>query len=444
MSSTMVLGVAAPAAAEEAVTVTTESVVTMDNAAIVHAEQYKTDTATKDAATAEYTEAQAADGRLVDSSQVHVAAVASGIATWETGSKIDQIGRNRYIATDPSTGEQGEIEDLELIGAEEDQVIIIESSVNGSGMTAARSMSGGTMLAKYCQTWSYNGSKVTGCVEKMKPTNDGSSSRDYYVYNRWGTAEGKIVDWAPDYHVTKFDMRSRPHASYPSYTKGLSDYFPNDRSELCASSSATLGAGSLTFSIGVTNCDEKYPPGPRVRRAAAALTGRVGMRCIRSSRLSDHDRTDLGPLISGSAGILRGVTSVLSGQRVTTSWASKRFNVTSPRQRLPAATRRAGRSVVGSLACKFWALHPGRFRRVPDLGWWSAAVRLDPSPVWPCCCHHWCRQMLSPLHPHPGRLRRAHLGAFTLPADDLLALTTEPPARAWETPCDLLRSTCPE
>lgn len=265
MSATFVLAVAPPASAE-GTTAVTESEVTSDSATVTQAET-STSSSVQDAEIAAYTESQAAEGRMVDSARVNVAGVDGGIAVWESGSKVDQVSRARYLITDTSTGEQGEIEDLELIGVEDhtspyyldpgpEEPVLAGS---GSGMTAARSMSGGALLAKYCQTWSHNGNKVTGCVEKMKPNNDYSKTRDYYAYNRWGTAEGKVIDWGIDWKVTKFDMRSRPNAAYPSYTKGMSDYFPNDRAELCSSSSTNLGVGSLSFTIGLTNCSEKSP-----------------------------------------------------------------------------------------------------------------------------------------------------------------------------------------
>ena len=127
-------------------------------------------------------------------------------------------------------------------------------------MTGSSSFSGGTRQANYCQTWTVNGSNVTGCVEKFKPSNDGSTTRDYYAYNRWGTAQGKAVSFGLDYKVTKFDMRSRPRAGYASRTVGMNDYFPNDASQLCAEGgSVSVGVGSLSVSIGLTNCSEKYP-----------------------------------------------------------------------------------------------------------------------------------------------------------------------------------------
>jgi hypothetical protein len=201
---------------------------------------------------------QAREGRLVDAKNVRSAAVAGGLVTWERGSKVDELRSDRRTSAEESG--TSEALGLTLIGSEDQADRFVPPATVGAGMTGSSSMSGGRRLANYCQTWTSAGNSVTACVEKFDPTNDGSSTRDYYAYNRWGTASGKIVDWAPDWKVTKFDMRSRPHASYASRTKGMNDYFPNDSAQLCnEGGSAQVGLGSLSFSIGLTDCSDKYP-----------------------------------------------------------------------------------------------------------------------------------------------------------------------------------------
>jgi hypothetical protein len=211
------------------------------------------------AAVGQHVAAQARAGRLVDAKAVKAALVAGGTVTWEGGSTVDELRVGRAEVS--AGGEQGETVELALIGGEDEQGQAAQpGSLVGAGMTGSSSFSGGTRLANYCQTWTASGNSVTACVEKFDPSNDGSSTRDYYAYNRWGTAQGKVVDWAPDYKVTKFDMRSRPRAGYASRTVGMNDYFPNDASQLCAEGgSASVGVGSLSVTIGLTNCSEKYP-----------------------------------------------------------------------------------------------------------------------------------------------------------------------------------------
>ena len=211
------------------------------------------------AAVGQHVAAQARAGRLVDAKSVRAARVAGGTVTWEGGSTVDELRLDRARVS--AAGDEGEVVELALIGGEDEQGQDAQpGSLVGAGMTGSSSLSGGTRLANYCQTWTVSGNSVTGCVEKFKPTNDGSSSRDYYAYNRWGTAQGRVVDWGLDYKVTKFDMRSRPRVGYESRTVGMNDYFPNDSSQLCAEGgSASVGVGSLSFTIGLTNCSEKYP-----------------------------------------------------------------------------------------------------------------------------------------------------------------------------------------
>ena len=228
-------------------------------AADVAAALVSTPPAAAAAAIGQHVSEQARAGRLVDAKNVRAADVAGGRATWELGSTVDELRMDRYTST--AGTETGDIIGLTLIGSEDQgEQATQPGGLTGAGMTGSSSLTGGSTLANYCQTWTASGSSVTACVQKYKPTNDGSSTRDYYAYNRWGTASGRVVDFALDYKVTKFDMRSRPRAGYESRTKGMNDYFPNDSSQLCAEGgSVGLGVGSLSFTIGLTNCSEKYP-----------------------------------------------------------------------------------------------------------------------------------------------------------------------------------------
>lgn len=220
----------------------------------------RSDPSASRAAVAMHVAEQAQQGRLVDSKNVRSAVVGGGQVTWEAGSVVDELRVDRYKLGDQPSDEAGIVE-LALIGAEESDAPQAQpGGIVGAGMTGSSSLTGGSRLASYCQTWTYNGNSVTGCQEKFKPTNDYSSTRDYYVYNRWGTAQGKQVSYQPDWKVTKFDMRSRPRAGYETRTKGMNDYFPISTSQLCAEGgSVGLGVGSLSFTIGLRNCSEKYP-----------------------------------------------------------------------------------------------------------------------------------------------------------------------------------------
>jgi hypothetical protein len=207
-----------------------------------------------------YVAKQATEGRFLDVKNVYAASVGGGTVTWESGSGVDEVRLERWAESGSTAGPDGDIVRLAVIGSEdESQVTQPQAAVAGTGMTAARRMTGGKILGKYCQTWTSRSNSVTGCQEKIKPTDDQSTTRDYYFYNRWGTAQGQSV-FGPDWQVVEFDMRSRPRDGYEGRTKGMSDYFPNDAEQLCDElGSVSLGHGSLNLTIGLTNCSEKFP-----------------------------------------------------------------------------------------------------------------------------------------------------------------------------------------
>lgn len=152
---------------------------------------------------------------------------------------------------------KGAIAELALLADEDTDAPSATGAISGMGLGIAQ-YTGGTRLSSYCQTWTVNGSSVTACQQKFKPDNDGSSTRDYYLYNRYGTALGD--DAIPtDWKVVTFDMRSRPRAG-TSTTKGMSGYFPSDSQQLCnEGSSVQIGVGSLSLTIPLTPCGNKYP-----------------------------------------------------------------------------------------------------------------------------------------------------------------------------------------
>lgn len=209
----------------------------------------------KQAAVSSYVQAQAQEGRLLDDSAVAVANIGGGTATWERGSTIAELRSSRYDTREGSM--KGAMAELAILADEDSAAPSGTGAVSGMGLGIAQ-YSGGTRLSSYCQTWTVNGSSVTACQQKFKPDSDGSSTRDYYLYNRYGTAVGD--DAIPtDWKVVKFDMRSRPRAG-TSTTKGMSGYFPSDSSQLCnEGSSVTLGVGTLSLTIPLTPCGSKSP-----------------------------------------------------------------------------------------------------------------------------------------------------------------------------------------
>jgi len=212
------------------------------------------------AARQEHLQSQARSGRLVDARNVHAAVLSDGkaAATWERGTQVDELRLGR-LTTDP-TSAVSDVLELAMLTSEDPEGASDAAGAHGAGMSGALSYSGGTRLSSTCQTWSYSSSKITGCYQMFKPTNDGSGTRDYYAYNRWATAEGRVIDWGTDFYPVIVDARSRPYAGYASRTVGLTDYFPKSSSQLCnEGTSVNLGVGSLAFSIGLTNCGDKLP-----------------------------------------------------------------------------------------------------------------------------------------------------------------------------------------
>lgn len=219
--------------------------------------------ATDEAITAHVTE-QARTGRLVDSRNVRSAALGSATLSWEAGSTVQEARLNRAISRDVrpelARGRKGEILELDFVAAEDDAAAGTPQAVGivGAGMTSA-SFSGGQRLTSGCQTWTVSGSSVTGCYQKYKPTTDGSSTRDYYAYNRWATAVGKD-EVLFDFNPVIVDIRSRPWVGYGSRIDGLTDYFPISGEQLCnEGTSVNVGVGSLALTIGLTNCADKNP-----------------------------------------------------------------------------------------------------------------------------------------------------------------------------------------
>lgn len=202
-----------------------------------------------------YVRAQAQEGRLLDASAVGVAEIGGGTATWERGSTIVELRSSRYATREGSV--IGAMAELAILADEDSAATSGAGAVSGMGLGIAQ-YSGGTRLSSYCQTWTVNGNSVTACQQKFKPDNDGSTTRDYYIYNRYGTALGDDAiptDWKP----IIFDMRSRPRAGTTT-TKGMSGYFPSDATQLCnEGGSVGLKVGSLSLTIPLTPCGNKYP-----------------------------------------------------------------------------------------------------------------------------------------------------------------------------------------
>lgn len=212
----------------------------------------------RDAAIGRHVSEQARSGRLLDRKNVHAAAALGGEVTWESGSVVEEIRVDKGFVT----GKKGRAEtmDLGLVTAERTDPGVQTAGVTGAGMGKATVLGGLSAYWSDCAEWTVSGNKITSCWEKMKPERDYSTTRDYYAYNRYGTALGKINDNNTDWYVSDFSMRSRPRVGYEYRTDGMNGYFPISSSELCNElGSTSLSVGNLSFSIPVRDCDERYP-----------------------------------------------------------------------------------------------------------------------------------------------------------------------------------------
>jgi hypothetical protein len=206
---------------------------------------------------------QARQGILLDAANVSSAAVGSSEFVWERSTKIVSAQLDITYSAEVAPGSDaayGEIVEMGMI-TEPAPGGGRASPTTGIGMGAA-SMTGATRIDSQtgCSTWTNDSNKLTACREMFKPTNDGSSTRDYYAYNRWGTAEGKKQTLNTDFQVVRMDFRSHPHRSYASRVQGLSNYFPRDNTQLCnEGTSVNVTVGSMSLVIGLTNCADKSP-----------------------------------------------------------------------------------------------------------------------------------------------------------------------------------------
>lgn len=212
----------------------------------------------------DFLDSQARQGRLVDAGSVRSAKIRNHEFVWEAGAQPKSAKYALSYSTEVKDSKKGAFDQVVEMAFESEEQEVTKPGkptppTKGLGMLSA-SYSGGTRLTSGCQTWTVDSNKVTACYQKFKPTSDGSSTRDYYAYNRWATAEGKQISFGTDFQVVKIDIRSRPRAGYGSRIVGLTDYFPHDSSQLCnEGSSVNLGVGSLSLSVGLTNCGDKSP-----------------------------------------------------------------------------------------------------------------------------------------------------------------------------------------
>ena len=202
--------------------------------------------ASKDQATTRsYVDGMARRGRLVDDASVDVGVTSDGeVAAWDGDYAFDQV---RIVSsTDSSTGRDlGVAIGVKTEDVDDGQSFGAVTTTPGLGMGGLTNFSNGSLKAGGCGTWTHTvGHQVTSCYEKWK-VNEGSSTRDLWVYNRWGTAKARGDGIIHQYSVKELTLRSKPWSGTKSRVAGLRDYWPSTSSEVCPG-----GQPSLSFSVG--------------------------------------------------------------------------------------------------------------------------------------------------------------------------------------------------
>jgi hypothetical protein len=205
--------------------------------------------------------AQAAKGRMLDRKNVAVAVLPNGTeAVWERGESFKSLRAQRgYVPDDRAADGKAGFESLAM-ETENEESSSRPAGAQGTGMNAVSGYSGGSLLWQGCVSYggavnTYN--HIDGCGQRFK-ANDSNGTYDYYAYNRYGTATGKVVNNAPDYSPAGFRMRSKPRAGYENRVRSMVGYAPTGQNQQCGAT-YNLGVASLSLSVPMGSCSERTP-----------------------------------------------------------------------------------------------------------------------------------------------------------------------------------------
>lgn len=203
---------------------------------------------------------QARAGRLLDATAID-AAVVDGIATvWEKGNVVDNVRVDTLRKPDGEEIEQDvAIQTHPADATAEDSA----ASSTNLGLETLESFSGATWLSGYCTTTGQadHKNKLTSCYQKYRLSTS-TSTRDYFYYNRWATAVGEDISWAPDYQTTRVDVRSRPWTGGTGAGSGvasLTNYWPKAAQNNCSTHSFTVSYGAFSGTVPIQDCEELTP-----------------------------------------------------------------------------------------------------------------------------------------------------------------------------------------
>ena len=203
-----------------------------------------------------YLDDMARRGRLVDGASVDVGVTADGdTAAWDGDYAFDQV---RIVsAADSNTGRDlGVAIGVKTEDVDDGQPYGAVTTTPGLGMDGFTSYQNGSSKGHGCGTWTHEvGHQVTSCYEKWK-VNEGSSTRDMWVYNRWGTAKARGDGYIHQYSIKELTLRSKPWSGTKSRVANLVDW-PSTSSEVCpgGQGSLTISAGAFSATMG-QNCNQ--------------------------------------------------------------------------------------------------------------------------------------------------------------------------------------------
>jgi hypothetical protein len=209
--------------------------------------------------------AQARSGRLLDASNIK-AAVVDGVSTvWESGLSLDSVQVDSVDDGGTEPAAQGV-----TVQAHALRDVVAESIAPSLGMENLIDRTGGNFLGGYCTTTTVNSNKLTSCFQKFKAAI--TTSRDYYYYNRFATAEGHQISFGFDYSPTKIDVRSRPWSGTAGAgVAALADYWPRAGVKSCDDHSITISYGSLSGEMPIQDCDEVNPSPDATQKAMVVI-----------------------------------------------------------------------------------------------------------------------------------------------------------------------------
>jgi hypothetical protein len=198
--------------------------------------------------TRKYLDDMARRGRLVDGESVDVGVTSDGdVAAWDGDYAFDQV---RIVsARDRGTGRDlGVAIGMKTEDEDDGRSYEAATTTPGLGMGGFTNFQNGTRKGGGCGTWTHEvGHQVTSCYEKWK-VNEGSSTRDMWVYNRWGTAKARGDGYIHQYSIKELTLRSKPWSGTKSRVANLVDYWPSTPGEVCPGGQASLSIGVGVFS----------------------------------------------------------------------------------------------------------------------------------------------------------------------------------------------------